>query len=294
MTDFPTSNSRRKSRKPKGFAGPVFGGIAVFLWAFVFSLSQSFTRVTGTANMPVDLALGIGAGLAGGLVGACLVWAFLYFVLGRRHTSGGVALLAVMAGVAVVGAVPASGFRVVGAGMMAEQKAMDDIRERAETRRNAVDDRMWDAHAAIVQRDFFEPRALAERGGLVRARGKVQALRELMARARADDEQLLAQARAEIRELPISQARREQALRAFEAGVANEQKAAEVSLELNDMIFDEMDGQLDVLERRRWVMEYGQIAFTNLSDMNDFNARARRVQEISAELNRQASPQARR
>ncbi|WP_420478533.1 hypothetical protein [Brevundimonas sp. FT23028] len=294
MTDFPTSNSRRKGRKPKGFAGPVFGGIAVFLWAFVFSLSQSFTRVTGTANMPVDLALGIGAGLAGGLVGACLVWAFLYFVLGRRHTSGGVVLLAVMAGVALVGAVPASGFRVVGAGMMAEQKAMDDIRQRAETRRNAVDDRIWDAHAAIVQRDFFEPRALSERGGLARARGKVQALRELMAGAKAEDEQLMAQARAEIRELPISQARREQALRAFEAGVANEQKAAEVSLELNDMIFDEMDGQLDVLERRRWVMEYGQIAFTNLSDMNDFNARARRVQEISAELNRQASPQARR
>lgn len=289
MTDFPTSNSRRKKRGPTGFAGPVFGAIAVFLWAFIFSVSQSFTKVTGTANMPVDLALGVGVGLAGGLLGAALVWALLYFVLGRRHTSGGLTLLAILAGIAVVGAVPASGFRVVGAGMMAEQKAMDEVRQRVEARREALSDRMWDERAAIVQEDFFESGALAERGGLARARGKVRDLREMMVKAQADDEQLRVQARAEIGQLPVSGPRRAQMLKAFEQGVASEKEDTQVSLELSTMMFDEMDAQLDILERRRWVVEYGQIAFTSLSDMNDFNTRARRIQEISAELDAMAN-----
>lgn len=271
----------------------MLGGIAVFLWAFIFSVSQSFTRVTGTASMPVDLALGIGVGLAGGLAGALVVWLFLYFVLGRRHTSSGMVLLGVLAGIALVGAVPASGFRVVGAGMSAEQQAVDAIRERVRLRREALAERIRNERDALVQQDFFEARALAAPGGLTRARNKVKTLREMLVRAGAEDEQLQAQARAEIAQLPVSGPRRDLMLRGFEGGVAAEEEETRINVELSTMLFDEMDAQLDVLERRRWVVEYGQIAFTSTADMTVFNTHARRIHDISDELDSRATQRSR-
>ncbi|MDQ8027911.1 MAG: hypothetical protein REJ23_04225 [Brevundimonas sp.] len=289
MTDFPTSNSRRQIRKPKSYAGPVFGGIAVFVWAFAFSVSQSLTKVTGTASMPADLALGLGVGLAGGLAGALVVWLFLQFVLGRRKTSNGRVLLAALGGIAVVGAVPASGFRVIGAGMAAEQDAMAVIRQGVEERRAAARERMFAERDALVGQDFFEAVDLAEPGGLRRARDKVKALREMQARADAQDEGLRAQARTEIAAMPVSGPRRAQMLRSFEEGVAHEKAETAIGAELSAMLFDEMDSQLTILERRRWVVEYGQIAFTSTSDMNAFNIHATRVQQISAELDQRVA-----
>lgn len=277
-----------------GYAGPVFGGIAVFLWAFIFSASQSLTRVTGTANLLVDLVLAVAVGLAGGLLGALVVWLFLYFVLGRRHASDGRILLAILAGVAVVGALPASGFRVIGAGVSAEKDAMEAVRQGVESRRAAARERMQDERDDLVNTDFFEAVDLAEPGGLVRARNKVKALRELLVRAGAEDELLREQARREIAALPVSGPRRDQALRGFEEGVAREKAETAIGTELSAMLFDELDAQLTILERRRWVVEYGQIAFTSVPDMNAFNVHAVRVQQISAELDGRAAAQDRR
>lgn len=294
MTDFPTSNSRRQIRKPKSYAGPVFGGIAVFVWAFAFSVSQSLTKVTGTASMPADLALGLGVGLAGSLAGALVVWLFLQFVLGRRKMSNGRVVLAALGGIAVVGAVPASGFRVIGAGMAAEQEAMAVIRQGVETRRADARERIQTERDALVSQDFFEAVDLAEPGGLSRAREKVKALRAMLVRANVEDENLRARARAEIATLPVSGPRRAQMLRGFEEGVAREKAETAIGAELSSMLFDEMDAQLTILERRRWVVEYGQLAFTSLSDMNAFNVHATRVQEISVELDRRVAAQEQR
>lgn len=272
----------------------MFGGIAVFLWAFIFSVSQSLTQVTGTANMLIDLAAGIGVGLAGGLLGALAVWLLLYFVMGRRHTAGGKVLLAVLALIALVGAVPASGFRVVGAGMGAEQKAVEAIRQRGAVRRDALIARVEAQRDAVVDQDFFEPHDLAEPGGLTRARGKLTILRGLGMQAVASQAQLQAQARAEVAALPVSGPRRDLMLQGFDTAAAAEAAEEKIGVELSHMLFDQMDAQLDVLERRRWVVEYGQIAFTSEADMNDFNTRALRVQEITAELERQRREQVRR
>lgn len=285
VTDFPTSNSRRPKRRQVGAAAPVFGGIAVFLWAFIFSVSQSLTKVTGTATMPLDLALGLLVGLVGGLLGALVVWLFLYFVLGRRHTKSGLMLLGVMAGIAVVGALPASGFRVIGAGMHAEESAVDEIRRRVDVRREAMNTRIETEREALVGQDFFESRALAAPGGLTRARTKVKALRDMVARSEVEDAQLQAQARAELAGLPVSGAKRALILRGFDESAGRETAEGRISIDLSQMMFDEMDAQIDILERRRWVLEYGQIAFTSLSDMNAFNMHADRIRDISTELN---------
>ena len=284
MTDFPTSNSRRaKPRKP-GAAGPVIGSILVFLWAFVFSVSQTFTRVTGTANMPLDLAAGIGVGLLGGLAGAVVVWLILYFILGGRRSPKGGMVLALLAGVAIVGAVPASGFRALGAGMNAEDEAAAAVRARVDARRDAEAERITAERDAIVSQDFFEARALGAPGGLIRARNKLKALRELSARAEVGDDRLRAQARAELARVPVSAARRQAILRDFDAAVAREYEQAGIGAELSQMLFTEMDAQLDILSRTRWSVESGQIMFTTDRDMNAFNVRADRVDEIQREL----------
>ncbi len=284
MTDFPTSNSRRaKPRKP-GAAGPVIGGIVVFLWAFIFSVSHDLTKVTGTANMPVDLVLGIGVGLLGGALGAVIVWLLLYFVFGARRSSKGPVLLAVLVGVAIVGAVPASGFRVLGAGMGAEEEAIEAVRAGVNTRRQAQIERIGAQRDALVNSDFFEARALGAPGGLARARGKLNTLRALLVEAEADDERLRAQARTELGQIPVSPARRASILREFDAAVATEREEARITGELSEMLFDEMEAQLDVLARTRWSIQYGQIAFATQRDMNAFNVRADRVDEISREL----------
>lgn len=284
MTDFPTSNSRRaKPRKP-GAAGPVIGGIVVFLWAFIFSVSHDLTKVTGTANMPVDLVLGIGVGLLGGALGAVIVWLLLYFVFGARRSSKGPVLLAVLVGVAIVGAVPASGFRVLGAGMGAEEEAIEAVRAGVNTRRQAQIERIGAQRDALVNSDFFEARALGAPGGLTRARGKLNTLRALLVEAEADDERLRAQARTELGQIPVSSARRASILREFDAAVATEREEAKITGELSEMLFDEMEAQLDVLARTRWSLQYGQIAFATQRDMNAFNVRADRVDEISREL----------
>lgn len=285
VTDFPTSNSRRaKPRKP-GVAGPVIGGIVVFLWAFIFSVSHDLTKVTGTANMPVDLVLGIGVGLLGGALGAVIVWLLLYFVFGgRRRGSKGHVLLGVLVGVAIVGAVPASGFRVLGAGMHAEEQAIEAVRAGVNTRRQAQIERIGAQRDALVNSDFFEARALGAPGGLTRARGKLNTLRALLVEAEADDERLRAQARTELGQIPVSPARRASILREFDAAVATEREEAKITGELSEMLFDEMEAQLDVLARTRWSLQYGQIAFATQRDMNAFNVRADRVDEISREL----------
>ncbi len=284
MTDFPTSNSRRaKPRKP-GAAGPVIGSILVFLWAFVFSVSQSFTTVNGTANMPLDLATGIGVGLLGGLAGAIVVWLILYFILGGRRSPKGAMMLALLAGVAIVGAVPASGLRALGAGMNAEDEAAAAVRARVDARRDAEAERIVAERDAIVSQDFFEPRALGAPGGLARARNKLKALRELSARAEAGDDRLRDQARAELARVPVSAARRQAILRDFDAAVAREYEQAGIGAELSQMLFTEMDAQLDILSRTRWSVESGQIMFTTDRDMTAFNVRADRVDEIQREL----------
>lgn len=284
MTDFPTSNSRRaKPRKP-GAAGPVIGSILVFLWAFVFSVSQTFTTVTGTANMPLDLAAGIGVGLLGGLASAVVVWLILYFILGGRRSPKGRMVLALLAGVAIVGAVPASGFRALGAGMSAEDEAAAVVRARVDARRDAEVERIAAERDAIVNQDFFEARALGAPGGLTRARNKLKALRELSARAEVGDDRLRTQARAELARVPVSAARRQAILRDFDAAVAREHEQAGIGVELSQMLFTEMDAQLDILSRTRWSVENDRIMFTTDRDMNAFNLRADRVDEIQREL----------
>lgn len=265
-------------------AGPVIGAILTFLWAFSFSLAQSATKVTGTANMPMDLAMGIGVGLLGALGGALIVWLLLYFVFGGRQASRGRFLLILLAGAAVVGAVPASGFRVVGAGTAAEQDGIEAIRTRIDARRVALIERMDAERDALVGDDFFASRGLAAPGGLARTRNKVKALREMLVRVDVEEKRLQAQARAEIAQLPVSGPRRAKMIEGFEAAVASETEQSKISVELSAMLFDEMDTQLDILERRRWVVEYGQLAFTSRSDMDAYNMHATRVQEISAEL----------
>lgn len=265
-------------------AGPVIGAILVFLWAFIFSVAQSLTTVTGTANMPMDLAAGIGIGLLGGLGGALIVWLLLYFVFGGRQASRGKLLLVVLAVAAVVGAVPASGFRVIGSGTAAEQDGIDAIRTRIDARRVAMTERLDAERDTLLGDDFFQSRELAAPGGLARTRNKVKALREMLVRADAEDNRLQAEARAEIVQLPVSGPRRAMMMEGFETGVASETEQSKISVELSTMLFDEMEAQLDILERRRWVLEYGQIAFTSRSDMAAFNMHAGRVREISAEL----------
>lgn len=284
VTDFPTSNSRRARPRKPGAAGPVIGGIVVFLWAFIFSVSHDLTKVTGTANMPVDLVLGIGVGLLGGALGAVIVWLLLYFVFGARRSSKGPVLLAILVGVAIVGAVPASGFRVLGAGMGAEEEAIEAVRAGVNTRRQAQIERIGAQRDALVNSDFFEARALGAPGGLTRARGKLNTLRALLVEAEADDERLRAQARTELGQIPVSPARRASILREFDAAVATEREEAKITGELSEMLFDEMEAQLDVLARTRWSLQYGQIAFATQRDMNAFNVRADRVDEISREL----------
>lgn len=294
VTDFPTSNSRRQKSRRKGYSGPVFGGIVVFLWAFIFSVAQSLTKVTGTANLPLDLVMGIGIGLIGGLAGALLVWLILFFVFGRRHTPGGVTLLGVMMLIAAAGALPASGLKVVGAAFGAEQSAQDTIRTRADARRDAATERLREARDALVKEDFFETAALIEAGGLARARRKVQTLREMVAQSEAEDDRLRSQARAEIAALPVSGPRRAIILREFDAGVVAEKADTKIGADLSLMLFDEMDAQLDILERRRWVVQYGEIAFTSTSDMNAFNMHVRRIDEISDALDERAEARERK
>ena len=287
MTDFPTSNSRRSKPRQSGAAGQVIGSIVVFLWALIFSVAQNFTEVTGTANMPVDLALGIGIGLLGGLLGAAVVWLIVYFILGGRRSAKGKMLLALFAGLAIVGAVPASGLRALGAGMSAENAAVDAVRARVNTRREAQIERIGAERDAVVNEDFFEARALGAPGGLARARNKLDTLRRMMVAAEADDERLRGIARTELGQVPVSPARRAAILREFDAAVVAERKNAEVTSELSAMLFNEMEAQLDILARSRWTVEYGQIGFMSRSDMNAFNERADRVEEISRELDAQ-------
>jgi len=284
VTDFPTSNSRRAKPRKAGAAGPVVGGIVVFLWAFIFSVAHDLTKVTGTANMPVDLLFGVGVGLLGGVLGAVIVWLLLYFVFGGRRSSKGHVLLAVLVGVAIVGAVPASGFRVLGAGMHAEEEAIEAVRAGVNTRRQAQIERIGAQRDALVNSDFFEAGALGAPGGLARARGKLNTLRALLVEAEADDERLRARARTELAQIPVSPARRTAILREFDAAVVTERAEAKITAELSQMLFDEMEAQLDVLARTRWSVQYGQIAFTTQRDMNTFNVRADRVDAISREL----------
>ena len=284
MTDFPTSNSRRPKRRKPDAAGPVIGGILVFLWAFIFSIAQTFTTVTGTANMPMDMLLGIGAGLLGGLAGAFVVWLILYIVFGGRRSGRGTLVLALLAGVAVVGAVPVSGFRVLGAGMAAETDAVNAVRAQVNARRDAQVERGAAKRDALINRDFFEAGALGEPGGLARARAKLQALRALLAETEVEDERLQAQARGELGQLPVSGPRRRAAQSEFDAAVVVEREESGITAELSRMLFDEMEAQLDVLARTRWSVEYGRIMFTTAEGMTAFNTHAVRIEEISREL----------
>lgn len=294
MTDFPTSNSRRPKARKSGLAGPVIGGILVFLWAFIFSVAQSFTRVTGTANMPVDLLAGIGVGLLGGLLGAGIVWLILYFVFGGRRSPRGKLVLAILAGVAVVGAVPVSGFRVLGAGMAAETDAINAVRAQVNARRDAQMERVGRERDALVNQDFFEPASLGAPGGLARARAKLDTLREMLAKAEGEDDQLRARARIELAQVPVSPGRRAAMLREFDTAVAAEREEDRISAELSRMLFDEMEAELDILARTRWTVDYGQITFTTARDVNLFNVRADRVDEISRELDAREQARAQR
>ncbi|WP_439471081.1 hypothetical protein [Brevundimonas sp.] len=284
MTDFPTSNSRRPRARKPGAAGPVIGSILVFLWAFIFSVSQSFTKVKGTANMAGDLLAGICVGLLGGLLGAVIVWLIVYFVFNGRRSPKGKLVLGLLVGVAIVGALPASGFRALGAGVAAETDAINAVRDGVNARRDAQVEQISRERDALVSGGFFEPAALGAPGGLTRARTKLVALRKMLVEAEADDDRLRAQARSELAQTPVSAARRDEMLREFDANVDGEREQARITAELSAMLFDEMEAQLDILARTHWTVDYGQITFTTVRDMNAFNVRADRVDEISREL----------
>lgn len=265
-------------------AGPVIGAILTFLWAFIFSAVQSVTTVTGTASIPMDLTLGIGVGLLGGLGGALIVWLLLYFVFGGRQASRGRFLLILLVGAAVVGAVPASGFRVIGAGMNAERNAIDAIHTRAKARSEAQEDRVWDERDALMQGGFMEPRTLAASGGVARARNKVKGLRDMMARAEAEDERLRQEARAEVELLPVSGARRREMLGQFDAALNRDREATKVSNQLTYMMLDEMDAMIAVLARSRWTLQDNNVAFWSGRDLDAFRLHAQRLQEINTEF----------
>ena len=73
-------------------------------------------------------------------------------------------------------------------------------------------------------------------------------------------------------------------LRDFDAGVAREHEQDGIGVELSQMLFTEMNAQLDILSRTRWSVENDRIMFTTDRDMNAFNVRADRVDEIQREL----------
>lgn len=283
VTDFPTSNSRRAKPRRPGLAGPVIGAVLVFLWAFIFALRQSITTVTGTADMPRDLSLGVAVSLLGGLAGALIVGLGLYFVFGGRQASRGRMLAILLTAVAVVGAVPVAGFRVIGTGVAAEQAAIEAIRLRAKARSEAHEDRVWDERDALMRGGFMEPRSLAATGGVARARSKVKALRDMMVRVQVEDEALRREARAEVGRLPVSGPRRRQMLREFDASLDRDREATAISTQLTGMMLDEMDAMVDVLARSRWSLEDDNVAFWTDGDLAVFRLHARRLAEIQTE-----------
>lgn len=285
MTDFPTSNSRPRKRKPRfNMAWMVLGGLAVLIGTGWFSATHELLDVSGTASVPLDLARWIGLGVAAGLAGAAAVWVVVQFIGGGRTEPGKGALrFAVLAGLAVLAAVPISGFRVMGQAFHDEEAALQEIRLDSQDRIEQHLGRVHNERERIIAGGFMEPGALAQPGGVERARRKLAELRALVARAERDGMALGAEARAEIDDLPVSGPRRRQMQAEFDRGFEMARKDSRQDVELATLLFDEIEAQLDILSRKpkAWDAQGGGLGFARQRDLTDFNARALRIQEIS-------------
>jgi hypothetical protein len=284
VTDFPTSNTRPRKRKPQ-FNGAwlVLGGLIVLVGSAWFAGTQDFVHVRGTASVPLDLLRAVGIGIAGGLAIAVGVWLLLHLFAGGRHEPGKAALrLGILAVVAIFIAIPVSGIRVMSDAFHDEEAALQEIRFDSEDRIEAHLTRIYDERERIIAGGFMEPYALSEPGGVARARRKIVALRALIRQADADTAGLGAQARAEIDTLPVSAARRRMMKQEFDRGFESARKEGAEEVELAGLLFDEMEAQLDILSRApgTWGQQGEGIGFARQRDLNDFNARALRIQEI--------------
>lgn len=279
MTDFPTSNSRRK-RKVKIAWLPI-GCVLVAIWSLGFAIWLD-AGSSGTQTLALDILRAVGLGFAGAMAGAVVVAAVIWLADGR-DAGKGLMRLGVLAMVALVASVPLVGLKAMVSGYANEEKAILAMRDKVEGRRDALLAKVDEERDAILAGGFMEPEALARPGGIARARGKIEELRVLARRSQAEDLASARQARAEIEQLPASSARRAEMLRGFDMAFNAAEGETREELELAMSMFDEMEGQLNVLSRqpRAWAPQYGTIGFNRQSDLNAFNAHAVRIRDIS-------------
>lgn len=258
--------------------------IVVVIWSFAGSrgLLDDPDAVQDGAVGAVAYSLGAAFGSSFFIAG--IVWLVLFFGFTRRlapNKAGG--QFGILLAAAVLGAAPVGVLNATAAGRQEGFRAFEEVMARGDARRKGLTADTVAARDRVVAGGFMEAEALAEPGGLARARDKLAKLRALSERAKIDAQDLATDIRTEFGRLPVSEARREQILTDYNAGVAKGLAEAEEDIRLTNAAFDAIDGQLDVLERkpRAWVLQDGQLAFSRDADLAEFNRHAETLATVT-------------
>lgn len=285
MSDFPISNTRTRVRPTlMAFAAAI---VLVLAWTIAFAIQHRIGGEIMSASLGVHMTRALGVGLAASVGGALLIWAVLFFAIVRPIApKRGVVHLAVLVAIAALVSVPIAAVKVLAAATNAEAAAIDRLNGVAQQRIAAHLDTVRAQRQEILSGGFMEPHAVAEAGGIARARRKLDAMRTLIRQSQAQVVVLRDKSRAEIAALPLSEGRRQAALGAFDQAYEQAVKDGQVEIDLADQVFAEMEGQLDVLSRtpRGWQPQYGMIGFSRQKDLDDFNNHGQRAQQLARQL----------
>jgi len=264
--------------------------ILVAIWALTGSLAPIPPDAGGGAEGAEGLAMVagyiVGSAMAGILLPAVLVWLVLYFGFTRRlaRQRGAAHFVALVITAAIVVA-PITVLKFIGLTRGAQSAAeIAAIVDGGRSRAVAAGETQRIEQARIVAGDPFSAQALARPGGVAEARTRLAELRKSAADGRAQTIENAGRMRAQLAALPISDDYRAELLAQHDRGFAAGQADARPGVNAAEAAYAAIEGQLDVLSRRPrgWVVQGGEPVFTNVRDMNDFNAHVRELEAAQA------------
>jgi hypothetical protein len=275
---------KRRKKPPVTWPWLLAGMIVVILISLVAGLMQT---ANATSSMAYDIGNALGRSIIQGPLLGLAVFGVIWLIALRRASKGRAhAHLAILIATAIGCGLLMAPVASIRAADMNSWAEMGPVVEAGLVEADALTADVDKEIARVDIEALFQPRALKAPGGYGKVRAEIARRRGLVQRSVTEGAAIAARIRTRMGATIRDPGRRDDALKGFDAGVAERQARTVPFLELQEKMFVNAEAQIALLERVSWQPEGGMFAFTRQSDLDAFNRLAAENSRMMQEAER--------
>jgi hypothetical protein len=260
---------KRRRKPPVTWPWLFAGTIVIILVSLVAGLLQA---ESATGNMAYDIGTALGRSIIQGPLLGLAVFGVIWLIALRRASKGRAhAHLAILIATAIGCGILMAPVASIRAADMNSWAEMGPVVEAGLVEADALTADVDKEIARVDIEALFQPRALKAPGGYGKVRAEIARRRGLIQRSVTEGAAIAARIRTRMGATIRDPGRRDDALKGFDAGLAERQARTAPLLELQEKMFVNAEAQIALLERAPWQPEDGMFAFTRQSDLDAFN-----------------------